>query len=148
MTVAMIFCYFIEFYFTKEFRSYEFHRYIHQIYQISCCMYNLCCNLYYVQKKSLRNDLYEMASSKELHADVFLWILLNFIEQLFYGTSVNGCFCFLQGRTYSRSAIQTLEYCKKVFKINNQKIKTRRLLVSLWLSLTHIWLMFPFWTPL
>ena len=77
MTVAMIFCYFIEFYFTKEFRSYEFHRYIHQIYQISCCMYNLCCNLYYVQKKSLRDDLYEMASSKELHGRCFP---VNFVK--------------------------------------------------------------------
>ena len=77
MAVAMIFCYFIEFYFTKEFRSYEFHRYIHQIYQISCCMYNLCCNLYYVQKKSLRDDLYEMASSKELHGRCFP---VNFVK--------------------------------------------------------------------
>ena len=77
MAVAMIFCYFIEFYFTKEFRSYDFHRYIHQIYQISCCIYNLCCNLYYVQKKSLRDDLYEMASSKELHGRCFP---VNFVK--------------------------------------------------------------------
>ena len=115
--------------------------------------FHAVCIIYVVIYITYRRSHSEMIymkwrPQKNFMADVFLWILLNFIEQLFYGTSVNGCFCFLQGRTYSRPAIQTLEYCKKVFKINNQKIKTRRLLVSLWLSLTHIWLMFPFWTPL
>ena len=124
MTVAMIFCYFIEFYFTKEFRSYEFHRYIHQIYQISSCMYNLCCNLYYVQKKSLRDDLYEMASSKELHGRCFPVNFVKFYRAVILRNVGERLFQFFKRKDlFQVSHSNTRVLLKKCSRLTIRKLK-------------------------
>ena len=48
---------------------------------------HLCWNLFLIKLQAFRPD-----SKKDFNTGVFLWILRNFEEHLFWRTSANGCF--------------------------------------------------------
>ena len=68
---------------------------------------------------------------RDYNTDVFLWILWNFYEYLFWGTSADGCFCNFEWNYYT-TCCGIANYVGRVFFV-----KFNSILIIHYLELKH-----------